>query len=333
MRRRRWRCGWCRGRFWGLAIAGYALTVVAVPLLGVAGVLWAACALVIAERVGKAVRSPAKDTLLSHATAATGRARGFAVHEAMDQVGALVGPLIVAGMLAITGGAYGPALGVLAVPGIAVLGLLVWLRARVPDPQAYERQATPDTGQAAQTDGRLPAAFWTYAAFTAATTAGFATFGVLSYHLVERHLMAAAWVPVLYAAAMAVDAVAALATGWLYDRHGTRVLMALPVLTAAVAVLAFTNTVAIAAAGALVWGAAMGIQESTLRATVADLVPSPRRATAYGVFAGVVGAASLAGGALTGALYGYSIPVLITVVVAVQVLAVALLAATRATRR
>ncbi|WP_328828881.1 MFS transporter [Streptomyces sp. NBC_00252] len=319
-------------RFWGLAIAGYALTVVSVPLLGVVGVLWAACVLVIAERVGKAVRSPAKDTMLSHATASTGRGRGFAVHEAMDQVGALVGPLVVAGMLAITGGDYGPALGVLALPGVAVLGVLLWLRARVPDPEAYEREMAPSTDEPAP-EGRLPAAYWTYAAFTAATTTGFTTFGVLSYHLVERHLMAAAWVPVLYAAAMAVDAVAALATGWLYDRLGARVLMALPPLTAAVVLLAFTNTVAIAVAGSLVWGAAMGIQESTLRATVADLVPSGRRATAYGLFAGVVGAASLAGGALTGGLYGYSIPVLITVVVAIQVLALVLLAVTPATRR
>ncbi|WP_415941902.1 MFS transporter [Streptomyces sp. 067-1] len=326
-------------QFWGLAIAGYALTVVSVPLLGVAGVLWAACTLVIAERVGKAVRSPAKDTLLSHATAATGRGRGFAVHEAMDQVGALIGPLVVAGVLALTGGDYGPALGVLALPGVAVLGLLVWLRARVPDPEAYEREVEAEAAKtspvAKEVTGRdhLPAAFWTYAAFTAATTTGFATFGVLSFHLVERHLLATAWVPVLYAAAMAVDALAALATGWMYDRHGPRVLIALPVLTAGVAVLAFTDTVAIAVAGSLVWGAAMGIQESTLRATVADLVPRGRRATAYGLFAGVVGAASLAGGALTGGLYDYSIPVLITVVVAIQVLAVALLAVLRVARR
>ncbi|MCH5676685.1 MFS transporter [Streptomyces gilvus] len=327
-------------RFWGLAIAGYALTVVSVPLLGVVGTLWAACVLVIAERVGKAVRSPAKDTLLSHATAATGRGRGFAVHEAMDQVGALIGPLVVAGVLALTGGDYAPALGVLALPGVAVLALLVWLRARVPDPRSYEEEPEPHARKPHENDpaasdsapatapapgGQLPRAFWTYAAFTAATTAGFTTFGVLSYHLVERHLLTAAWVPVLYAAAMAVDALAALATGWLYDRHGARVLVALPVLAAVVPALAFTRTVGLAVAGSLVWGAAMGIQESTLRATVADLVPPGRRATAYGVFAGVVGAASLAGGALTGALYGTSIPALIAVVVGVQVVALVLL--------
>jgi MFS family permease len=222
---------------------------------------------------------------------------------------------------------------VLAVPGIAVLLLLFWLRARVPDPEAYEREVTAAEPQAPDgREGRLPRAFWTYAGFTAATTTGFATFGVLSYHLVQRHLLSTAWVPVLYAAAMAVDAVAALATGWLYDRLGPRVLIALPVLTAGVVALAFTDTVAVAVLGSLVWGAAMGIQESTLRATVADLVPGPRRATAYGLFAGVVGAASLAGGALTGGLYDYSIPLLIAVVVAIQLLAVALLAVTRGMR-
>lgn len=321
------------GRFWGLAIAGYALTVASVPLLGVVGVLWAACVLVVAERVGKAVRSPAKDTLLSHATAATGRGRGFAVHEAMDQIGALVGPLLVAGMLALTGGDYGPALGVLALPGVAVLVVLLWLRARVPDPEGYERETTVGaTPRERPQGGRMPPAFWTYAGFTAVTTTGFATFGLLSYHLVERGLLAAVWVPVLYAAAMVVDAVAALVTGWLYDRFGPSVLVGLPLLTAGVAALAFTDTVAVAVAGSLVWGAAMGIQESTLRATVADLVPSGRRATAYGLFAGVVGTASLAGGALTGGLYSYSIPLLITVVAAIQVVALVLLGVTRAAR-
>ncbi len=309
-------------RFWGLAISGYALTVVSVPLLGFAGALWTACALVLAERVGKAVRSPAKDTLLSFATAATGRGRGFAVHEAMDQVGAFAGPLLVAGVLAWSGG-YGAALGVLAVPGALVLALLVWLRGRVADPSRYERPASV-------ADGRLPAAFWTYAAFTAATTAGFATFGLLSYHLVENHLLSAAWVPVLYAAAMAADAVAALATGWLYDRYGARTLAVLPVLTAAVPPLAFAGTLGAAVAGSLVWGAALGVQESTLRATVADLVPPARRATAYGVFAGAVGAASLVGGVLVGALYEVSVALTAGVVAGVQVVALVLLYATRA---
>ncbi|MEU6017900.1 MFS transporter [Streptomyces sp. NPDC047515] len=319
------------GRFWGWTIAGYALTVVSVPVLGLTGVLWAACSLVIAERVGKAVRSPAKDTLLSYATAVTGRGRGFAVHQALDQTGALIGPLTVAGVLALTGGDYAPALGVLAVPGVAVLALLVRLRHRVPRPAVYESAAAAASGTETGS-GRLPAAFWRYAAFTAVTTSGFATYGVLSFHLVAHGMLATAWVPVLYAGAMAMDALAALATGWAYDRIGPRVLAVLPLLAAAVPVLAFGGSLTVAVIGSLVWGAAMGIQESTLQATVADLVPPGRRATAYGVFAGVIGAATLAGGALVGGLYGYSVPVLVVVVVAIQAAALALLSGTCARR-
>ncbi|MGW6141214.1 MFS transporter [Streptomyces sp. NPDC055144] len=315
------------GRFWGWAIAGYALTVASVPPLGSTGVLWAACVLVIAERVGKAVRSPAKDTLLSHAAAATGLGKGFAVHEALDQVGALLGPLTVAGMLALTGDDYGPTLAVLAVPGVAVLALLVWLRRQVPDPAAYERAVAPKSEQP-QPGARLPRDFWVYASFTAATMTGFATFGVLSFHLVARGLVPTVAVPLLYAAAMAVDALAALATGWVYDRVGPRVLIVLPVLSAAVPALAFTDSLAPVVLGALVWGAATGVQESTLRAVVADLVAPGRRATAYGVFAAVVGVAAFAGGALTGVLYDTSIPVLIAVVAAIQATAVLLLAVT-----
>ncbi|MFE7956223.1 MFS transporter [Streptomyces sp. NPDC057413] len=329
-------------RFWAWTIAGYVLTAASVPVLGLTGVLWVACTLVIAERVGKAVRSPAKDTLLSHATSATGRGRGFAVHEAMDQVGALIGPLTVAGVLALTGGDYAPALGVLALPGAAAVALLLWLRARVPDPVGYETTVgaaapeEPDSpgepGPAGSPEGKLPRAFWAYAVFTAATLTGFATFGVLSYHLVVRHLVPTATVPVLYAAAMAADAVAALATGWLYDRFGAQVLVVLPLLSAAVPALAFTDTVGVAVAGALVWGAAVGVQESTLRATVADLVAPGRRATAYGVFAGIMGGAALAGGALAGVLYDVSIALLIVVVVGIQAAALVLLWATRAVR-
>nr|WP_024127038.1 MFS transporter [Streptomyces sp. F8]AHE39759.1 Major facilitator superfamily [Streptomyces sp. F8] len=319
-------------RFWAWTISGYALTVITVPVLGLASALWVACALVIAERVGKAVRSPAKDTLLSHATAVTGRGKGFAVHEAMDQIGAIIGPLVVAGVLAATGDDYAPALGVLALPGLAVLVLLFWLRARVPDPTRYEIPApapTAETAKETPARERLPRAFWIYAAFTAATMSGFATFGVLSFHLIKEHLLTTAAVPVLYAGAMAVDAVTALATGWAYDRIGAKVLAVLPVLAATVPLLAFTRSVPLAVAGALVWGAAMGVQESTLRATVADLVGPRRRATAYGIFAAVVGAATAIGGALAGLLYDVSIPLLITVTACIQAAALVLLAITR----
>lgn len=317
-------------RFWSWTIGGYLLTAVSVPVLGLSGLLWVACALVVAERVGKAVRSPAKDTLVSHATAVTGRGKGFAVSEALDQIGALLGPLTVAGVLALSRDDYAPALGVLAAPAVAAIVLLLWLRSRVPEPASYETAPSDaETAPSPPAEGRLPRAFWVYAAFTAATTAGFATFGLVSFHLVEQDLLPTAAVPLVYAAAMVADALAALATGWVYDRVGPRVLAALPVLSAATALLAFTGSTAVAVVGALVWGCATGIQESTLRANVADLVPVGRRATAYGIYAGVIGGASLAGGALLGALYDVSVGLLAGVAVAIQVAALGLLAASR----
>ncbi|HEU0192304.1 MAG TPA: MFS transporter [Mycobacterium sp.] len=320
-------------RFWAWTIAGYALTAVTVPLLGIAGALWSASVLVIAERAGKAVRSPAKDTLLSHATAVTGRGRGFAVHEALDQFGAVIGPLTVAAVLAATDDDYAPALGVLALPGAAALALLFWLRLRVRNPAGYElddqQDDRKDTARGQPSAGGepnapLPAAFWLYCGFTAVTMIGFATFGLLSFHMVTRGILPAAAVPVVYAAAMGADALAALASGWCYDRiAGDKgaVLAALPILSALVATLAFTGNVAMVVAGALLWGAAVGIQESTLRAVVADLVAPPRRATAYGVFAAGLGAATAAGGALTGWLYDVSTGALVASVIVIQLLA------------
>jgi MFS family permease len=279
------------------------------------------------------VRSPAKDTLLSHATAVTGRGKGFAVHEALDQIGALVGPLLVAAVLALTHDDYTPALAVLAIPGLGVMVLVTWLRRRAPDPAAYEESTQPDPparSRRLQPDEvtKLPAAFWAYAAFTALTMAGFATFGVISFHLVTRNLLTPAAVPVLYAGVMVVDALAALVTGWGYDRFGTHVLVALPVVAALVPVLAFTDAVGVAVAGALAWGVVLGIQESTLRATVADLIGPHRRATAYGVFGAVVGTAAAAGGILAGALYDVSIPALVIVTAAVQAVALVVLLGT-----
>jgi len=148
---------------------------------------------------------------------------------------------------------------------------------------------------------------------------------VLSFHQVREGIVPVAAVPVIYAAAMAVDALAALITGWVYDRVGARVLGALPVLAGLVPVLAFADHIAPVVVGALVWGAAVGIQESTLRAVVADLVEPARRATAYGVYAAVIGTAAAAGGALTGLLYSHSVALLITVVIVVQLAAMAAL--------
>ncbi|WP_307812821.1 MFS transporter [Micromonospora coerulea] len=309
--------------YWPLVLVGYAVTMVAVPALGLTTALWLAAALFIAERAGKAIRGPARDVMISHAAAAVGRGKGFAVHEALDQAGGVAGPLLVAAVLAATAHNYRPAFLALAVPAVAGMLVLLWLRAGVPDPGRFEPGPRPGAAPAPPS-GRLPREFWIYLAFTVLTTAGYATFGVLSFHLATRDVVPVAVVPVVYAGAMGVDALAALASGWLYDRVGVRVLAAVPVLTALIPLAAFTTTPLIAVAGVLAWGAVLGIQESTMRATIADIVPAARRGTAYGIFAAGLGAATLVGGLLTGALYDYSLTAVIVTVAGIQAIALAM---------
>lgn len=319
-------------RFWAWTIAGYALTVISVPLLGFAHTVLLASVLIIMERVGKAIRSPAKDALLSFATAATGRGKGFAVHEALDQVGAVVGPLLVAAVLALSGDDYRPSLGILVAPGVGAIVLLLWLRSRAPRPELFEGntppERRPDGSEPKRAGGfRLPAAFWVYSGFGALTMTGFATFGLVSFHIVEQGILPAPWVPVVYAGVMLVDAVVALATGWLYDRIGPAALVLLPPVCAVLPALAFGSAAVAVLVGAVLWGAALGIQESTLRATIADLIPPSHRATAYGLFAAALGIAAALGAALAGWLYSTSLVAFVVTTAAIQALALAVLLA------
>lgn len=315
-------------RYWAWAISGYLITVIAVPALALPLGLFGASTLIVIERIGKAVRSPAKDALLAHAGSSTGRGKAFAVHEALDQTGAFIGPLLVAAALAITGG-YQLGFAILAIPGFMAMVILVWLARKVPEPAQYET-AAPITNADGSQITKLPPAFWRYAVFTALTMAGYATFGLIGYHLSSTGLVPLAAVPLIYALAMGIDAVAALITGKYYDRYGLKVLAVLPVLAGLGTILAFANITAIAILGVALWGAAMGVQESTLRAGVADLVPSNRRASAYGVFAAFYGTAWFIGGSLLGFLYEKSLIGLVITCVVIQLVALFMLFMTRA---
>jgi hypothetical protein len=328
-------------RYWSLTFVGYGLTAMCVPALAItpflAGAgLALACVLILAERLGKAIRSPAKTALLAHAAAAVGLGRGFGVHKALDQTGAVAGPLLVAAVVAAAGTIW-PAMALLIIPGAVAMLLLFRIRRRMGNPDTGEEPtATPPSaaGQRpqeslfAQLHGRLPREFWLFAAASAAASVGLVTFAVIAYHLTQDHVVAVAAVPLIYAVAMAAEALAALGSGWLFDHTRGRILLVLPFLVSAVPVLAFAGTPLIAITGAVLWGAAGGVLDSTVKALVADLVPASRRATAYGMFAAVQGAAAIGGGLMAGALYERSLPALIAAVVATQIIALILLIAT-----
>ncbi|MEO5533931.1 MAG: MFS transporter [Pseudolysinimonas sp.] len=296
-------------RYWGFAIGGYALTALCIPLLaftpwiGPAGVVVAAT-LIVVERVGKAIRSPAKTVLLAHAATAVGGGRGFGVHKLLDQVGAFSGPLIVAAVIAISGAIW-PAFAILAIPGLFALAFLLWMRRRVPDPGAFSapllRSAQP---QAAVSSSRaIPRSLYLFSLSAAFTSFGLVGFGVMSFHLTDAGLVDVAAVPLVYAVGMAAAAVAAVITGRAYDTFGGAVLLVVPVMVAAIPVLTLSSTFAWVIVGVMVWGAATGVHDSTVKALVADLVPVARRGTAYGVFAVFQGAGTFAGAVVAGALY------------------------------
>jgi MFS family permease len=325
------------GRYWSLTILGYGLTSVCVPLLwlaprlGAAGLAFAAT-MILLERLGKAIRSPSKSALLAHVATAVGRGKGFGVHKALDQVGAFAGPLLVAAVVAASSLWTGMA--VLAVPGVVAMLLLFTLRARVPDPGVYDDHPAPAATERPQerrgwwaeaVGAGLSGEFFRYAIAASLTTGALVTFGIIGYHLTVDGLLPVAAVPLVYAAAMAVEAVAALVVGSVYDRTGTRVLLVVPVLVALVPPLALGSAIWAVAVGVVAWGAAQGVQDSTIKAVVADLVEAPRRATAYGVFAGIQGALAIVGGVAAGWLYERSLVALVVVVALTQAVALVLL--------
>jgi MFS family permease len=288
-------------QYWAFVIAGYAM-IGAIPLLVLAGSWELAALLLIAERIGKAIRSPAKDAVLSHATTAVGRGWGFGLHEALDQIGAVAGPLLFVFALA-AGGSYRGGFALLAVPfALLLVALLVAWRS-MPDPLAFEGAARTDTVPDPADDPARRRMLGLYAIFTMLTMAGFIVFPLLAYHYKALAVIPDAEIPAFYAIAMAVDAVVALAAGRAYDRYGWKILIFVPLTGIAIPLTAFAPSFMPALAGAVLWGASMGMQETVLRAAVADFTPADRRGFAFGVFNTAYGAAWFAGSLAIGALY------------------------------
>jgi len=303
------------GRYWLITFAGYALNLLAIPLLALAGSWEIAAMLLMLERIGKAVRTPARDAMLSHATASVGRGWGFGFHEAMDQIGAVIGPLLVAAVLYYRGG-YREGFAVLLLPAVLAL-VVITLAARLyPHPQHLEVSAPT-----LETAG-FTRPYWLYIIAVGLLGAGYADFPLIAYHFNKTALLPAGWIPLFYATAMGVDAVAALVLGRLFDRLGMPVIMGTAALSAFLAPLVFLGGWGLALTGMVLWGIGMGALESIIKAALAEMVPRDRRATGFGLFNTGFGLFWLLGSALMGFLYDFSLGALVAFSVTVQLLAI-----------
>lgn len=305
------------GEFWPITIIGYIVQMAAVPLLALAGNWQMAVGLILLERIGKAIRNPPRDVMLSHAAKEMGMGWGFGVHEALDQFGALFGPLLVALILARRGD-YRLAFGTLLVPAVITIILLLVARFVYPRPEDLEAKT-----QSIQTK-EFSRSFWIYLAAAALVAAGFADFQLIAYHFVKAGVATKTWIPIFYSIAMAVSGTGSLVFGKLFDRFGIAVLIPLTLISAAFAPLVFLGGFWLALIGAAVWGLGMGVHESIIPAAVATMVPADRRPSAYGLFTGTYGVFWFVGSAIIGVLYDHSIPAVIAFCVIVELAAIPL---------
>ncbi|MGQ9720720.1 MAG: MFS transporter [Candidatus Jordarchaeum sp.] len=299
------------GKYWTVTLSGYVINLFAVPLLALAGRLDIAILLIITERMGKGIRTPARDAMLSHATTQMGRGWGFGIHEALDQIGAILGPLIVAAILYFEG-SYQVSFAVLLVPALLALSVLARARLLYPRPRAFEEEKAK-----LQSKG-YPKVFWLYLVAVALIAAGFVDFSLIAFHFKEVAIVSDDWIPIFYATAMAVDALAALLLGRLFDRVGIPILIAATIISLVCAPLAFMGNFYFALLGVALWGVGMGAQESIMRAIIAGMVSIDRRGSAYGIFNTGFGIFWFLGSALMGMLYDVSIPALIAFSVVAQ---------------
>ncbi|TMQ07461.1 MAG: MFS transporter [Deltaproteobacteria bacterium] len=296
-------------RYWALTIAGYATNLVAVPLLALAGSWPMVAVLVGLERLGKAIRSPAKSTLTSFAAADLGAGKAFAINEAMDQIGGLAGPLLVAAVLVWRGetaSGYAWAFCLLAIPAAGAITVLLRARRLYPDPRSLESTPPSDSATALGPRYRL------YLVGVALVAIGLADWPLLAYHLKHAGVLTDRWLPVAYAGAMAIDGVAALAAGHLFDRsrrrgHTGAGIVALFVLAGAaygpLVLASDAATPLLAIAGVALWSITRSATESIGKALIAAIVGRDQRGRAYGLYYLVWGIAWWAGSLLLGALY------------------------------
>ncbi len=300
--------------YWTITTLGYFLNLIVIPGLAFAGSWQAVALLVVAERTGKSLRGPARDVLLSEATEVVGHGKGFGLHAAMDQTGAVLGPLLVAASVARTHH-FGPAFLWLGVPAVAAFIALLFARAARPN-----KGTPPPTPR----ETKFPGVFWIYVIAAGFLALGFVDFGLLAYHFQESSLVKPEVIPLLFAGAMGVNGLTALVFGRLFDRFGIQII----VLGIFVSLLALPFGFLGGASGVYIsvvcWATGLGAQDATLRSGISQVVLMNKRGSAFGAFNAAFGVLWFLGSVTMGVLYDYSLMALVVFGIAAQLIAATL---------
>ncbi len=303
-------------RYWTFIFVGYAINMLAVPALALAGHWPAAAVLIAAERTGRAIRRPIVQGMLSHAKDEVGGGRAFGINESLDALGATLGPLLIALVMA-RGGSYRTGFSLLLGSALLCLGFLVVAQRRYPNPRAFETSPSSQTRT-------LPRSYWWYVGAGALIGFGFVDFSLIAFHFQRIGTFNESHIPLSYAVAMGAGAISNFLLGEWFDRAGFPVLIGAFVLGALFTPLVFFGPSSFAWLGMALWGINKGAQDTLLKPAIAPVIPADRRSTAFGIFDTCFGSAWLAGSIAFGLLYGRSLPVLVGLSVATQLLSLPL---------
>ncbi len=289
--------------YWLFTFLGYG-ALFGIPLLAFAGRWEVAAFLLILERLGKGIRTPARDVILSQYTYKIGRGWAFGIHEALDQVGAFLGPIIF-GLSLFFSHTYKVGFYAMFIPAILCMGVLVmaWERSKGME-RRLEDKGLISKKEAVKGTREI---FWLYMLFSFFTVMGLCSFQLMAYHFKTTGIVPESHIPLLYAIAMAVDAGVALIVGKIYDKRGLLTLLLTPALTLPIPFFAFSHSYFFALLASILWGCTMGIHETIMRAAIADLTPYEKRGMSYGIFHTMYGGAWLVGSGLMGLLYEHGI--------------------------
>ena len=319
--------GWFTDRtkkYWPITIAGYIIDCMAIPALALVpkGGWVAACMLIVVQRTGKAIKKPAKDTLLSFAATQAGTGKSFAIQEFLDQIGAVLGPVILFVVMLLKKNedlfsVYTVCFTILGLPAIITIVLLFFAKYRYPEPEKFEPSAKEIQ------PFHMNRSFLLYIVAISLFAFGFLDFTFITMHTMKTGLIPADTISLIYAGAMAVDAFAALLFGWLFDKWGIKVLMLSTLASAPFAILIFSVTSRWELfLGVALWGVGMGAQESILKAAVTQIVPKEIRSSGFGIFQTAFGACWFLGSWLMGILYDTSPAWMVAFSVVMQIAAI-----------